>query len=270
MDTRTYRFGNLREKLRESASEFKPKLGDGVERTEKAQNRKANQDIQKETSDYNKGVKSPGGSNRTESAMEVTNRSMGDIIYDEEPGERFKKNVKAQMAGYTGAQDEENHKDEPLGNADRNPELANHITKHAKEVEDMENALSNSGQITKFPNKDLHQGGVVESAKTSLLKFKHVQFISESHMLSHVPDEYKTEGKRFYMQDCKGNKYLVEWHSEPNVEKLLNESVVSGELNRIKELFTYNGKNTSSTNSMRVNEGRGVEDMLGRVRSLMK
>lgn len=270
MDTRTYRFGNLREKLRESASEFKPKIGDGVDSTEKAQNRKANQDIENETSAYNKGVKTPGGSNKTQSALGVTNRDMSNIIYDGEVGDNFKKNVKAQMAGYTGSLDKELHEDEPLGNASRNPELADELTDKAKEVEKMKNDLSNSGQITKFPNKDLHQGGVVESTKTSLLKFKHVQFISESHMLSHVPDEYKTEGRRFYMQDCKGNKYLVEWHSEPCVDKQLNESAVNSELGRIKELFGYNGKKTGSTNSIMMNEGREVEEMLGRVRSLMK
>jgi len=269
MNTRTYRFGQLREKLRESASEFKPRV-EKSEDAEKAQNRKANQEIQKETSDYNKGVKSPGGPNRTESAMGVVNRGMSDLIYDGEPGEKFKKNVKAQMAGYTGAQDEEEHKDEPLGNASRNPELSKELTKHAKDVKKMRDALANSGQITKFPDKDLPPGKVVESAKTNLLRFKHVQFISENHMLSHVPDEYKTEGKRFYMQDCKGNRYLVEWHQEPCVEKQLNESEAGRELGRIKELFAYSGKNTSSTNSIRMNEGREVEDMLGKVRSLMK
>jgi hypothetical protein len=72
------------------------------------------------------------------------------------------------------------------------------------------------------------------------------------------------------MQDCKGNKYLVEWHEQPNVEKMLNEGKVNSEMARIKELFNYNGKNTGTTNSVMVNENKGVEDMLGRVRELMK
>ena len=89
-------------------------------------------------------------------------------------------------------------------------------------------------------------------------------------MLSHVPDEYKVDNKRFYMQDCKGNKYLVEWHEEPNVEKMLNEEKTNSEMSRIKELFAYNGKSTSTNNSIRMNESENVGNMIDRVRELMK
>ena len=103
-----------------------------------------------------------------------------------------------------------------------------------------------------------------------LLKFKHVQFISESQMMVHIPDDYKCEGKRFYMQDVKDNKYLVEWHEKPKITKMLNESKVNSEMNRIKYLFGYETKESNSNGSMRMNEGKNVEDMLGKVRKLMK
>lgn len=270
METRSYRFGDLREKLRESAQEFKPKFGDGVERTEKAQNKEAYREMKKETENYNKGIKTPGGSNVGNSINAQVNMGMSDIQYDNDPGELFDANAKAGYEGFTSDNDKKNHKDEDLGNASRNPELAKSLVKKAKETKAEKDELSDSGQITKFRDKHLHNSVVGESKKTSLLKFKHVQFISENHMLSHVPDEYKVEGKRFYMQDCKGNKYLVEWHSEPGVEKQLNENVVNAEMDRIRELFNYSGKNSSTTNSVRMNENKGVEDMLGRVRTLMK
>lgn len=269
METRSYRFGDLREKLRESASEFKPKFGDGVESTEKAQNKKAYQDMKKETDDYNKGIKSPGGDNTSQTIQNQISMGMSDIQYDTDPGEKFDANAKAGYEGYTSDLDKKNHKDDDLGNASRNPKLAKALVNKAKETKKQKDAYSDSGKITDFPDKHLHDS-VVESKKTSVLKFKHVQFISESHMLSHVPDEYKVEGKKFYMQDCRGNRYLVEWHNEPGVEKQLNEDVVNNEMNRIKELFNYNGKNSKTTNSVRMNENKSVEDMLGRVRTLMK
>ena len=72
------------------------------------------------------------------------------------------------------------------------------------------------------------------------------------------------------MQDCKGNKYLVEWHNEPSIEKMLNESAARQEMDRIKYLFGYNGKTNKTNSSIRMNEDRKIDDMLGRVRKLMK
>lgn len=270
METRSYRFGDLREKLRESVSESKPKFGDGVEDAEKAQNKEAYRKMKEEAEEYNKGIESPGGKNTTKSLHAEANKGMSDLQYDSPKPEGFDENVEAQMGGFINASDKKNHEKEPLGNASRNPKLAKELVAHAKEVEDATNKLSNSGKMTGGIDKERHDSVVGESKKTSLLKFKHVQFISENHMLSHVPDEYKVEGKKFYMQDCKGNKYLVEWHSEPGVEKQLNENVVNAEMDRIKELFNYSGKNSKTTNSVRMNENKGVEDMLGRVRTLMK
>jgi hypothetical protein len=88
-------------------------------------------------------------------------------------------------------------------------------------------------------------------------------------MLSHVPDEYKVEGKKFYMQDCYGDKYLVEWHKQPDVEKQLNESKVNSEMDRIKYLFNYNGQKSKTTNALRMNEDKNIGDMLNKVRNLM-
>lgn len=271
MEYRSYRFGDLREKLRESASEFKPKFGAGVESAEKDLNRKAYQDIKKETEAYNKGLKSPDGDNKSESVLAQVNMGMSDIEYDNEENKTFNDNTKAGYEGYTSALDKKNHGKEELGNASRNPELAKALIDKAKQTKKEKDSYSEVGITNIQKPKDathLHNG-VVEN-KISLLKFKHVQFLSESHMLSHVPDEYKTENKRFYMQDCKSNKYLVEWHDQPNVEKMLNEATVNSEMSRIKELFTYNGKGSKTTNSVRMNENKEVEDMLGRVRSLIK
>ena len=56
MEKRSYKFGELKAKLQESASEFKPVFGDGVESKEKEINRQANKDIQKAAADYDGGL----------------------------------------------------------------------------------------------------------------------------------------------------------------------------------------------------------------------
>ena len=89
-------------------------------------------------------------------------------------------------------------------------------------------------------------------------------------MMVHIPDDYKTEGNRFYMQDHQGNKYLVEWHEKPEVQKMLNEQKAGAELDRIKYLFGYSSKESQSNGSVRMNEEKKVEDMIGKMRKLMK
>ena len=41
-------------------------------------------------------------------------------------------------------------------------------------------------------------------------------------------------------------------------------------MERIKFLCGYNGKNSNTTNAMRMNEDKNIDDMLGKVRKLMK
>ena len=42
------------------------------------------------------------------------------------------------------------------------------------------------------------------------LIFKKTTFVNESQMLSRIPEEYKVDGQKIYMKDCKGNEYIVE------------------------------------------------------------
>ena len=273
METRSYRFGELRRKIQESASEFKPVFGDGVESSEKKINSQAYRDIEEETKNYDGGINNPGGKNRGESVLAQTNMGMSDIEYDVELDDKFKENARAGLEGYTSALDKKNHSKEELGNATRSDAIAKAAMKKAVQTKKEKDSYSEVGITNAQKPKDathLHVDTIGESKKTSLLKFKNVQLISDGHMLSHVPDEYKQEGRKFYMQDCKGNKYMVEWGEKPCVEKLLNEQKTFAEMDRIKYLFGYNSKGSNTTNSMRMNEGKNVEDMLGHVRKLMK
>ena len=162
---------------------------------------------------------------------------------------------------------------ETSGNATFDDAIAKEAERTAIDVKKMQDAQSEIGITNAQKKKEdthMHNTTIGENKKISLLKFKHVQFISESQMLAHVPDEYKNDGKKFYMQDCKGNKYLVEWHNKPNIEKMLNESAAKQEMDRIKYLFGYNGKTNKTNSSIRMNEDKKIDDMLGRVRQLMK
>ena len=273
MQERSYKFGDLKRKLMESTNEFNPKFGDGVRSQEQTDSKKAYSDIEKETKAYNGGLTAPKNNNAGKSQLAQVNKGMSDLQYDGEVSKQFKERAKAGLRGATTPEEQKRRVKEPSGNATFDDAIAKEAERTASDVKKMQDAQSEIGITNAQKKKEdthMHNTTIGENKKISLLKFKHVQFISESQMLAHVPDEYKNDGKKFYMQDCKGNKYLVEWHNEPNIEKMLNESAAKQEMDRIKYLFAYNGKTNKTNSSIRMNEDKKIDDMLGRVRQLMK
>ena len=273
MESRSYKFGELRQRIQESASEFKPKYGVGFSKSrEESDSREAYRNIDANVKSLNGKALNSKSKNEGQSQLADVNLGMSDLQYDGEVSQSFKDRAKAGMEGYTSSLSKKNHSKESLGNAYRDDRIAKKCIQKAKDVKSMQDAQSEIG-ITNSQKKPedthRHKTNIGESKKTSILKFKHVQFISESQMLAHVPDEYKNEGKRFYMQDCKGNKYLVEWHEKPEIEKMLNEEKTAAEMARIKDLFGYKPGNSKTTNSLRMNEDTKINDMLSRVRELM-
>jgi hypothetical protein len=111
-----------------------------------------------------------------------------------------------------------------------------------------------------------------ESKKIKMLTFKNTQFISENHMMTRIPDEYKTEGNRFVMKDSADNQYLVEWHAkEPVVTKKPNMTLVNEQKERMKQLWDYKyAEAKTSTSSFRVQEDKEFADMVNKARKLMK
>ena len=118
------------------------------------------------------------------------------------------------------------HKNDEFGNAyyDSN-NLSKEIEKHAKEAKKEKDKSKTDGLVSsKYKDEtEKNSDTMFESKKISKIQFKHTQFLSEGHMLSKVPDEFKVEGKTFIMKDTADNEYLVEWtDKKPNVTKRIN------------------------------------------------
>jgi len=274
MQSKKYTFGQLRQSILESVSEFEPKYGEGYSTDkEKSENEKAHRDIAKEAEKLIGDAKTPEIEAKGKSQMAQVNLGMSDLQFDGPVSKEYKDRMKANLGGYSSALEKEVHANEVHGNATFDDAIAKEAERTAAEVKAMQDAYSEVGMTNAQKKKEdthRHEDNLGESKKISLLKFKKVQFISESQMIAHIPDEYKKNGNKFYMQDCKGNKYLVEWNGKAEVSKMLNEEKANAEMNRIKYLFGYNGKESKTTNSIRMNENKEIDDMLGRVRSLMK
>ena len=271
-----YNVGDLRRIIKErveTKNEFEPVFGKHVPEDNKKINDEAYKDIEKETKDYDGGL----GSDRHKKGESVTpanNRGMSDLDYDS-ISKPFKEKVKSQMKGYTSAENEKLHKDEPFGNAyyDSN-NISKDIADHAKEAKKEKDKSKTDGLVSsKYKKETEENSDTMFESKISKIQFKHTQFLSEGHMLSKVPDEFKVEGKRFIMKDTADNEYLVEWtDKKPNVTKKINKTQVNEEMNRIKALYGYKSKDyfTTTNPQSRISENKEFSDMLNKARKLMK
>lgn len=292
MENRKYRIGDLKAKLMENLersksvskksvleakekNEFEPVFGKNVPSDNKKINTQAYNDIKKETGAYDGGL----GSDRVKKGVSVTpanNRGMSDLDYDS-ISKPFKEKVAAQLKGYPSAENEKLHKkDEAFGNAYYDSEnLSKDIADHAKEAKKESDKSKTDGLVSsKYKDEtEKNSDTMFESKKISKIQFKHTQFLSEGHMLSKVPDEFKVEGKKFIMKDTADNEYLVEWtDKKPNVTKKLNKTQVNEEMNRIKALYGYKSKDyfTTTNSQSRMNENKEFSDMLNKARQLIK
>ena len=276
--SKIYSVGELKKVIMESAanSEFRPVYGNGVQDDNKKINRQAYKDIANETGSYDGGIKKMGV-RKNGTITPTENRGMSDIDYDG-ISKPFKKKVKSQLKGYTSADAENKHKSDPFGNADFDSnEESDFFEKHAKDVKKEKDKLKGTGLTGSTKDKseiEKNTDTMFESKKMKNVKFKRTSFLSEGHMLSKVPDEFKSEGNKFMMSDSEGNSYIVEWHNNdtPNVEKQINKKLVNEELNRIKGLYNYHSKDyfKTTTSDSRIKENREFSNMIGKARNLMK
>lgn len=265
--------GELRRILsEESKNEFKPVIFGDTE--SKRINGKAYNDIKKETSKYNGGVGDMPHINKNPSSIN-DNKGMQDLEYDS-INQPYNERVKSQMKGYTSKKAEDMHKNDDFGNAEFD-DSEKFYTAAKKQAADFRKKKDKASEIgltgRELPKDDIRKlrKTIGESSKIKQLKFKNTRFLSEGHMISLIPDEYKKNGKRFIMRDSKDNQYLVEWSGNtPNVTKKVNMSVVNEEKNRIKELWGYKSAEAiNSTPQTRLNEANKFSDMIDKARKLI-
>ena len=99
-----YTISELRQAIKESASEFKPKFGDGVEDGDKKNNRQAVDDIRKNVSEYDGGVEVV---KRKFDKPADRNKTTIDLKFNEvKPGKEWEERVEAQVHGFPSVENE--------------------------------------------------------------------------------------------------------------------------------------------------------------------
>src|ERR1035441_8687769 len=267
--------------LNESIPGYKPVIGGNASTENGKINKQATDEIIKNTTTSKpKQESKPVVGKNGQSTDFGNNKSMLDIEFDYDPGQEYKDRVKQQVTGENskfGNSPSENTNNE--GNKafyDASKKAIDDIVKKRQELED-------SGLAGRFMPVGKKQTsfnaakGVSSKRENSLkeildikikkLKFKNTQFLSERHMFSLIPEDYKKDNNKFIMKDKKNDEYLIEWKidektkiSEGIVINHENKEKIQEEFDRIKKLYEYNSKDHSGsmTNESRKNEDNQI------------
>lgn len=273
---RSYTVGELKALVKEASSrnEFKPKLGDGVEGGNKKNGKAYDDEKEIAKQHYGKELKAPKVAKYEKDGDE--NCTTLSIEPDSNPSKEWKERTKAQVHGFTSV-DEENNDIEKVGETESNKNFYDACKKTDKEMQDKKADKRASGlTASKQPKSNFeHNNGYVnETKKIKTVFFKKTQFLTEGHMISRIPDEFKNEGCTFRMKDKTGNEYLLEWSDNKAVilehrdDRKFNEN-----LNRMKNLMGYNSSDyfKNTTNAERLNESNDAfTNTLDKARQIIK
>lgn len=271
---RVYKVGDIRALIAESSNEFNPVLGANVEKDNKANNGKAYKETEKKVKDYDGGLSSSDKSGKLP-AKEDYNRTTLDYNPRVEPSNEWKEKVEAQAKGYTSKAEEENGI-EKAAQFDKDGKIYNQIKDANDNIQKERNALATSGLVSskmKEKGEIKEKPTMTESAapKAKRLLFKKTTFLNEAQMLSRIPEMYKVDGQKIYMDDAHDNEYIVECVKsqqtgaiEMHVTSFVNKRMLAEQKNRIQELFDYKTTATSGKNvkSSKLNEDATFKAML--------
>ena len=308
-----YTVGELLHLNEESArNEFNPKFGNGAKRNS-SDNDKAVKEIIKNASELDKDAQKDDKPETPTVEFNDYNKTTLDANFEYDPGNDWKKRVKAQAEGYPSVENQKNNDyDKSLGfdgnkkfydkraqmSKDRNAldtieresGLKARIKKdeidysdktgfvneekmkvtvtgvgvnRTKEFDTEEEARKYAKSVKKdnpsyrvnvadremttddAKTKDEKENNTNEARQIKRLKFKNTTFLSESHVLSKVPEDYRVDENRFYMQDRTGTDYLIECKADPfgyvhmEIANKFNKQNINEELEKMKRLAGY-------------------------------
>ena len=260
MENKIFSVGELKRLIQESSNEFKAKLGDNVEKENKSNNEKSYKESEKRAKDYDGGLSKEVGEEKPK--YEKIDGNKTTLSYNiNNASKEYVDRVKAQANGYTSTQEKENGI-EKSGDFSDNDKIYQSIKKNAQDMHDYERYDKESGlkgrEMPKgnFEKPDMFSPDNArkdnEEKKEKLEKkstnenkvktviFKKTEFLTEGHMISRIPDEFKNEGEKFKMKDKTGNEYLIEWSdNKPYIIEHNNIKGMVESVNRMKELMNY-------------------------------
>lgn len=263
---KVYKVSEFKKLVTESSNEFKAKLGQGVESDNKTNSGKAYKDAEKRAKDYDGGL----SDKITKPKVEKTDGNKGLLDYNpENVTDSYKKRVHAQVKGYNSEAEMKNGI-EKVGDFEGNEEIYKSLKKHGETMQQNIEDFKRSGlQSRELPKSNFEKENMYENRNVKTVYFKKTQFLSESHMMSRVPDDFKIDGTRFKMKDKTGDTYLLEWYGNKAVVlEHNNPKGAENALKRMFELMNYQSSDSGTDYKSRLNESEEKhKELLDIVRS---
>ncbi len=228
--------------------EFKAKIGNGVESSNKREQEKAVRDITKNAEELDDEGRKDDKPVQPRVEFPDYNKTTLDVNFEYEPDDAWKERVKAQAEGYPSVQNKENNGyDQSLG-FDGNKNFYDARKEMSKDRNDLDTIERESGLKARIKKDEIDYSNKTpfnEAKQIKRLKFKNTTFLSETHLLSKVPEDYRVDENRFYMQDKTGTDYLIECKADPfgyvhmEVVNKFNKENINEELEKMKRLAGY-------------------------------
>lgn len=257
MKERIYTINELKQLIKESSSDFKAKIGDGVT----SNNKKTNSSFYKDAKKRAKGFDGGGEEMVEERELpekEDGNKTTLDYELEANCGNNFRDKIKAQSEGYTSTL-EKNNKIEKDKSVEFSDKTYKQFAKAGKEMSDNKVIAKQSGLTARtLPKKSFEKEGLYkESKKLAVINFKNTTFMNENQMISRIPDDYKFDGNRFKVKDAGENEFIVEWkEGEANILSFENKKKLNESIEKFHKLTGYKPQNQCkvSTPKTRINE----------------
>lgn len=272
MKTLTYKVSDIRSMIQESSNEFKAKLGPGVKSGNETNNGKAYKDAEKRAKDYDGGLADSIEKVKYDKTKEGDhNRTTLDYDVDN-VDDAYKERIKAQAEGYTSVAEKENGI-EKQGDFEDNKDIFSAITSDADEWKKQVEMFKRGGLTARTtPEGTFKHDSLYENKNIKTAYFKKTTFLTEGHMMSRIPDEFKVEENVFRMKDKTGNEYVLEWkNGKAEIIGHKNKQGMNESIDRMKALFNYNSsdycKNTTSNDRLN-EENEGFTNTLDKVRKI--
>lgn len=268
MSERIYTINELKQLISESANDFKPRLGAGVETANKKENTSAYSTAKKRANDFDGGGKEDKHERNVPEKTDGNKTTLG-YTFDNDPGAKYKEKVKTQAEGFTSPE-EKNNKIEKVG--DFSDKTYKQIKKSEQEMaKNVETAKKSGLTARQAPEGTFKKADMFEAKKIAVLNFKNTTFLNESQMISRIPDDYKVDGKRFKVKDASENEFIVEWaEGEASILSYENKKKLNESIEKFHKLSAYNSKSQFKTSSAqsRLNESSEFDTILNKAREL--
>lgn len=228
--------------------EFDPKIGSGVESSNKKEQEKAVRDITKNAEKLDKDGRREDKPVKPRVEFPDYNKTTLDVNFEYDPGKEWKDRVEAQAEGYPSVQNKEKNGYDQSLDFEGNKNFYQARKEMSKDRNDLDTIERESGLKARIKKDEIDYSNKTafnEAKQIKRLKFKNTIFLSESQVLSKVPEDYRIDENRFYMQDKTGTDYLIECKADPfgyvhmEITNKFNKQAINEELEKMKRLAGY-------------------------------